>query len=209
MIVITAFSGDDGLYGTEYSEIIEKSRENANRFGYPFHIYYTFVEGKDKRYHWKPEIIYKALEMGETIVYLDGDALIVEPFELPNDFDLGLCVRGTKKKPARPAKNCINAGVIFARNRDNLTEFIQEWVQRQNAEPKFNDQYHLNRILEEKCHTLHSGDIIEILGAKVRIFSCKKYNSWYWRRWEQADPYILHFKRSVRRKYKQWAKENA
>ena len=208
MIVITAHSGDDGKHGTEYSEIIAHSKANAEKFGHRFYTF-TYPQGiQDKRYHWKPRALRAAITIGEPVVYLDGDALIVRPFDLPDDFDIGLCVRGTRNRPARLSKNCINAGVIFARNRISVMSFTNAWMKQQETDPNLNDQHHLNLMLKERYNTLAPGDRIQAYGANIRIFSCKLYNSWYWRRWPEfggtTQPYILHFKRSVRRKYKEW-----
>lgn len=214
-----------------FKSVIEKTVANAMKFGYepvvydlgelgigePFSIvdenfknkghYGEVKKGYHSRSLFKPEMIYHCLEeYRDLTVYLDGDALLHAPIDeiAEGDYDVGVTLRiplemqsEWYEKYADIAKY-INAGVIFFNPNPATFEFVRKW--RDATVELGNDQKALNKLA---CPDYYPkiGEIKTFDGVRIKYFSGKKYNNYYFDNGLIREAKIFHFKGGVRQYY--------
>lgn len=178
--------------------------------------YYLELEGgwRSHALH-KPILVRECLRQGgETIAYLDGDAIPAAPLDevMTRDYDVGVVMRPRGELTDMPEySGVINAGVLFFRNTRRARELVEKWIVRTRA--LGNDQRALNEILfpgvecwhpfEEdwRYHTHLRPGLFAVGGLEVRLFDFR-FNCF-------TAPLprgykILHFKGDYRRHFDPW-----
>lgn len=161
----------------------------------------------------KPELIEMMFDLGEeTIVWIDGDATLIQSIpeiEADDSFDIGITVR---EKVNKKKSHYINAGVVFVKNNARARKFVDFWIASMPPLPDLDtmekpSNYSDQQTLEEKillpaldCPLWDLvGEIHEVMGVRVKFFDCETYNNFALikaPRWEEGpgDTKILHFK---------------
>ncbi len=204
MILVTAAN-------KKFAPFVKKSIDQAEKLGYTYRIYdlgdlgfgipfpiqdshfkthgyYSTIHKtwKTKALH-KPDIIMDALSLGEFVVYLDADAVVIDEIdEVIGNYDVGVTIRrsGELENEPLPAHKTImgqiNAGVIFFNPTENTKKFVKEW--KILTEKVKNDQLALNQINKSNI--------------KLQKFPAEIYNFYYFP--ENPDKAkILHYKNNL------------
>lgn len=156
---------------------------------------------------FKPEIVKKCMEEhNEFMVYLDGDAQLCSNLdEVDSDeFDIGVTLRDPYEftsdwyKEHIDIVRYVNAGVIFFRPTTATKIFIDKW--QKLTEDVGNDQKALNQLVCPEYYPKY-GSVVVIDGVRIKYFSGKQYNYYYFERGIVPNIKIMHFKGSVRHFY--------
>lgn len=122
---------------------------------------------------FKIQIIRKELKNHESVMWLDGDALLQKEItEPPKDNEVVLTER--REKHNNPLAGRINAGVMFFNNTPD--EFLDVWEKK--ARQMRTDQGALNNMLDN---------------WDIEFVPCDLYNNFYFDGTEQ-DAYVVHYK---------------
>lgn len=188
----------------KFKKIIELSVKNAKNFGYPIIIYDLGELGFGRKYdvnkenflrknegktpiscEYKPSMIRHCLDKakeGETFVYLDGDAYILQNIDEleTNDYDIAVTLRTIPEIKTYGHKlymGAINAGVIILRKTEKTIVFLKRWANQIGADDS--DQLVLNKILKNHIDIDKIGETVERDGLKVKLLTTKIYNNYY------------------------------
>lgn len=149
----------------------------------------------------KPHIIEDVLlnsKDNEIVVWLDADALIVQPIdEIKQDaYDIGVTVRQPKQKE-HPLP--INAGIVFARKTPKALEFVKKW--KELADQGISDQPPLNQLAAVNSTMIEETVIRD--GVRIKVYPCATYNNFYFAKKKSAHARakILHYKSKLRHLY--------
>lgn len=158
------------------------------------------------RLAYKPYIIRDSLKYNEFIVWLDADAFIIKDIDEINDnsYDIGITIR-----PEIERVNCIypilngyiNAGVLFFNNTENTKNFINEWIKEIPKTKFLSDQEALNRIILKYKPNYQFNDVGEIFtinNIKIKTFSTREYNWYYYPEEPLENTKIIHIKNNLR-----------
>ena len=143
----------------------------------------------------------KELEHDETLLYLDGDALLLQRIDEmeSNDYDIAVTVR----KEAESYINhkymgALNAGVIIFKKNNATMRFVDDWVSKANEEN--NDQTGLNVLLKKYIALDKIGQTIGKDNLKVKLLPCEIYNNYYSLDSEELKKVkIRHFKGGLKK----------
>ncbi len=187
-----------------YKKIVEKNKENCEKFGHTFVAYdlgglgFGIKKEVDKEdlskenklitCIFKPSVILDSLKRYKYVMWVDGDAYVNREINFPFDFDIGVTTRVRKHKD--PELWFINAGVVMFKNSPKVYRFVEEWSQYKDG----SDQGYLNKqispfINHEDNIPLHGK--IKAQGLDVRVFPAARYNDYYNLK---EDSYVHHFK---------------
>jgi hypothetical protein len=154
---------------------------------YPLHFFDNLpVEKKIKICLTKPSVVLEHFEndgSGETLVYLDGDAFILDNIDEieDEDYDVGLTYKGGRRE------QYVNAGVFWLRPTDAALAFMYWWRDevdtvyeefKKTPKHRLGDNIFLNQLVwrnikrGSKC----KGLIRDLDGVKVKFFDNKIYN---------------------------------
>jgi len=194
-----------------FKPYVDKAVEYNNRLGYETLVYDLGELGYGKSFigrvgtennakiPCKPHIIEDALlsaEDNETVIWLDADALIVQPInEIEADiFDIGVTVRQPKQKE-HPLP--INAGIVFAKKTENALRFIKEW--KTLSDQGISDQPPLNKL--SAVNSTNIGDTVVRNDVLIKVYPCAIYNNFYFAKKKSPHAKILHYKSKLRYLY--------
>lgn len=215
LIVVTA--------GTkEYRDIIQAQIRACRNFGYCHFAYDLGGLGFGNKYDvdpadlapsfgsdslppatFKPLLVadaFGAAEPGETVCWLDGDCLPLQPFE-PEYADAAVTLRPTKEigQCGHRSMDFVNSGVVWIRNTTHGREFAVEWSK---ASFMLNtDQDGLNQAVAPRFQAHQwirciGTEITSPCGARVQVLDGMNWNRWHLP--PAKDTRILHFKRGIR-----------
>ena len=207
----------------ELVEMCAENRRRVEKLGYKYMLY-PLQPGKDLEGDlppctFKPEVIGKALAelpIGETVVWMDADAIMVgHPLlELPGEKlnltggmpSVAVTLRDVEEIGAsQPRSNYLNAGVIFFCNTERVRKFVAVWSDL--AQRMGNDQWALSVMVAEGLEdwkTAHDTRVwLQSERIWCQILRAGEWNSWYHDRWKTQipPPRVLHFKSGFRRVY--------
>jgi hypothetical protein len=181
--MVVSFHTPDELYSNHAAEFIKTLQALNVRYD---------VEAVPSRDQWeencaiKPEFILSKLEEHpeSNIVWIDVDARVRQYPELFQhlDGDLGLHWKDGKE---------LLSGTMFFRNNERVREFVQKWIEVQEAAPQMWDQKTLEAALKANQARLNL-DVVDLPPQYVQIFDSM-------RKW--GAPVIEHLQasRAVRR----------
>ena len=228
MLIVTA-----GCDNYAYYKTINYCKARAIEYGYSFVVYdfgnlgfgipvddpRCVSKRRAEKYSMKPKVILDAMNNTDekTVVWIDGDAILVNPIDEINEdlsFDVALTVR---PKRFNKKTEYINAGVVFLKNNKMAKAFVTKWIA---AVPKMSKMFKINTVrkspisycdqkaLEEKL-ILPNIEVVPwdafntvqkiICGINVKFLDCERYNNWalvqksVWKP-PGKDVKILHFK---------------
>jgi hypothetical protein len=156
---------------------------------------------------FKPEMVKSCLsQYNDLIVYLDGDAQLIDGIDEVNtdDYDIGVTLREPSELLSEwhqehfEVVKYVNAGVIFFQNTEATKRFVDVWelLTRKVG----NDQKALNELTcPEYYPKVYS--VIRLNGVRVKFFPCRKYNYYYFDEGLVPGIKIYHFKGSIRHIY--------
>jgi len=165
------------------------------------------IKGYKSKSLFKPKMVRKCMEeFQECIVYLDGDAQLCDNIDemAGSDYDIGVTLRDPYEFESEWYKEHIelvryvNAGVIIFNPTLATKKFINSWVVL--TEDLGNDQMALNQMTCPAAYPSENS-IIEIDGVRIKYFSGKRYNYYYFEQGLVPGIKIIHFKGSVRHFY--------
>ena len=143
----------------------------------------------------KPEMIKRALERvndNDFVVWMDADTILWDNLNsIKDNYDIGVTIRGPKFFKDQPC----NAGVCMFRKTPKTLQFIDTWISM--TEQGHSDQREMNRFLRGNMPSDWENKIIEIEGAQFKLFPCKIYNNWGFKK-PQLHAKITHYKSSRR-----------
>ena len=156
--------------------------------------------------------------INENLVYLDGDAILINPIDeiFKNDFDIGITTvpKTIIDRENKDYLRILNAGVMFFNlNSKKMQIFIQEWIKKIEIVREFLiEQTSLFYLIKDKNNDIFRKEnnvgTIELskISYKIKNFSCLKYNYYfYWfrynyplfkYRYQNKKIKILHFIKS-------------
>ncbi len=156
---------------------------------------------------FKPDIVNRSLSAhNDTVVYLDGDAQLLDSIDEidTDDYDVGVTLRdkseleGEWYESHSDIVKYVNAGVIFFRATDATNDFVSRWDDL--TQSLGNDQMALNELT---CPDFYPepGSVHTIDGVRVKYFPGCMYNYYYFDSSFPSEAKILHFKGPVRHYY--------
>jgi hypothetical protein len=170
-----------------------------------------YEKGPEKGYTskalFKPEMVKFCLsEYNDLIVYLDGDAQLIDNIDEVNtdDYDVGVTLRAPSELSSEwhrehfEVVKYVNAGVIFFQNTEATKRFIDLWTVL--TEKVGNDQKALNSLTCPEYYPKEYS-IINLNGVRVKYFPCRKYNYYYFEEGLIPGAKVYHFKGSIRNVY--------
>jgi hypothetical protein len=226
-----------------YKEVISRTTECARRFGYETTVYDLGGLGVGREFDvgnqqfkerghfdfvtpdflgkgpFKPKLLMESMRENPIFtVWLDGDALLVEPIdEVVGDYDLGVTIRhpfetkGPWWERNAAGIGYINTGVVFINPSPEMNTFLAEWS-RLSFEGGGSDQWGMNRMLS-LSEAPDAWSTREINGVRVKFFPAEIYNFFYFdvleaplsdRPAAMPKPKVLHFKGGSRHHYQTW-----
>ena len=156
---------------------------------------------------FKPEIVKFCMkEHNDFTVYLDGDAQLCANIDtiVNDDYDIGVTLRDPYEFESQWYKDHIdivryvNAGVIFFNPTPATKIFLNVW--QKMTEEAGNDQKALNKLTCPDQYPEVSS-VHTINGVRIKYFSGKKYNYYYFKKGLEPNIKIYHFKGDVRHFY--------
>lgn len=183
----------------KFKRMIEDSVKKIEQFGYEPVVYDLGDLGFGKKINvsptdlirtekpiacvFKPYMFKKCLtkcKEGEVIVYLDGDAFLlqkIDEFEI-DDYDIAVTVRKEAKQYiTHPYMGAVNAGVIVFRKNKATMKFIEKLIKVVIDEQ--NDQVGLNICLKEYIDLEKIGQVIKKNNLRVKLLPGDIYNNYY------------------------------
>jgi len=130
----------------------------------------------------KPEFILEMLNKykGQTLVYIDADAVVQRPILLAEEFNADFAVH---YKGGRE----LLSGTLIMRSTQRVRDLIERWRGYQELNPLMFDQKTLSMVIKES--QWHDLKIIKLPSAYVKIFDAKDMD---------PNPIIEHFQASRR-----------
>ena len=139
-----------------------------------------------------------------SMIYLDGDAFLINKVDELMDFDIGVTLR-RKNEITNEQNNCqvLNAGVIiFGGSYKKNTTFIKEWINTMHSTHEYLiEQTALTRMIEKNnlgiYNDYYNTGTLEIEGMRiaVKILPCEIYNyNWIEEGVDKEKVKIVHFK---------------
>lgn len=156
---------------------------------------------------FKPDIVKLCMEKyDDVVVYLDGDAQLCGAIDEidSDDYDIGVTLRDPCELEGEwydshvDIVKYVNAGVIFFRPTPAAKVFIDTWMEL--TQSVGNDQMALNKLSCPEDYP-EVGSIHDIGGVRVKYFSGKIYNYYYFENGLVPNVKIMHFKGPVRHFY--------
>lgn len=200
----------------------DHTRDQARKFGYRYLRFplerSADLEGRLPPCTFKPEIVQRGMKQaqeGELCAWLDADAVLVKPLDVPGSCDAYVTLREPEMIGAsRSETNTINAGVAFFRNTPAARILAARW--RTATTVLGNDQWALGELIgqgwtfEQWKESYGSVARIPIGPETVtaHILDAREWNCWWFdakSRPIREKARVLHFKGDLRRKY-DWRK---
>jgi len=148
--------------------------------------------------NFKHDLIRCALELGERVVYLDGDAIIVQAIDdvFNTEFDVGVTIRTAKEietYKTNPRVGYFNTGVMFFKQGRATSLFLDQWEARTREVGI--EQQALNDVVCPFVTYPNHEDHVRCGMATVKIVECVEYNCFYP---DKSRAKIIHYKNTVK-----------
>jgi len=160
-------------YGTEghYAEQLAEMKKSVVKFGFQTHMKIISDRSWDEATHYKPTFIKEAMEKCKSdVVYVDADARFKRYPELFKDFKHDIGVHWRKKdNHGNPKKPELLSGTIYFKNKKNVRDLIDVWIEECRTNPTEWDQRILQRLIE-KCQKNKKIDVLDIPPEYTAIF---------------------------------------
>lgn len=165
------------------------------------------LKGYKSRSLFKPDMVKHCMARHrDLIVYLDGDAQLVDSIDEVNtdDYDVGVTLRDESEFVSQwyrehfKIAKYVNAGVIFFNSTSSASHFINSW--QQLTHHIGNDQAALNELTSPSYYP-EPGSVEIINDVRIKYFPCKQYNFYYFDEGLVPHIKIMHFKGLVRHFY--------
>ena len=162
---------------SQYQQLVKKLEVSCEKFGVA-----CYTEGFVDRGKWehncaiKPEFILGMLKKypGETLIYIDADAVIKKQPELFKTFDMDFACHFRR--------NQLLSGTLFFNSNERTIALVEAWVKKQQEDPNIWDQKVLQRTLRE-----FDVDVFQLPATYCKIFDAQD---------QKGDPVIEHYQAS-------------
>jgi len=192
-------------YGPEHIEMAQRSMDTVRKH-YPDAKFWLIAEKYIPQLSLMQQMtadqarVLNEIQLGETVCFLDNDALLLKPFEMDNDeFDVAVTWRDNMGDLSMLMP--YNYGVVFARKTYNSMAAWFWMVQHVGRQNKKNQKWYGNQVaLRELCGPINykQGELTVrshgYFSVKVAHYPCDLYN---WTPEEVEDTegkYIVHCK---------------
>jgi len=158
-------------------------------FGIPFES--KTSSASLQKFPKKPFVIKDALEKlnkDDWLAWVDIDCIMQHPIDdAIGNYDLGVTFR----------KSSLNSGVTFWKHCQASLDFLDLWSKVSISVN--GDQNGLNKICQIPNNSL-IGKTLDIENAKVKVFDCKIYNNFFFKK-DQSNARIIHYKSKYRDRF--------
>ena len=127
------------FYTPNYRDDVERLEISLKAFGHEYHLQeFERLPTWEQNTGIKPKFLLECLERfdGKDVLYLDADAFIRRKMDGFDDFEGDIGIHFNEKG----GSHTIRTGTIYLRNNQNTRQFMQDWIEAQTTNLKFNDQ---------------------------------------------------------------------
>lgn len=201
MIIVTAGTSDFAPY-------MNLTKQRAEAFGHKVKLHF-YVVGKDWPYNSKKIPLVKKIlqESGETVVWIDGDAVLHSSIhELDtSEFDIGVTPKPIRKEKLDRVGvkiyGAFNPGVFVAKPNQKVFDFLDAW----SPISKSHDSTTFRKLLEKdgvekkearrfKWGMFENREVVSLKGMTIKFFPYIYNYIYHLREPLPEDVKIVHFK---------------